>query len=344
MSVSVLYVTDTRHGQKAWHDPSARHRCYHFADALIAVGWRASVAHVDRVTPALVRQFHHVIFHRPKCTDRFQRAISVCRRAGVRLHADYDDLIFKPQLALHSPLFINGNRPLDKVEAYFEANQQALQCFDSVFVSTRELAVHVQEMLPDARVEVLPNSLPRLFQRPRSDEKRHSGFTIGYFPGSNSHAHDVELIYDALDQLFAAEPECRMVVMGRMDAGTLPSGENQVEYKPFVDYNHYLAQLSSVDLSIAPLQRNIFNDAKSAVKLIESVAVGTPILASDNPDMADHSNPMSALVKEAADWFSTLLTCVRQSRFDCAVSVHLQRQFSVESRLPVLQQQLLAAT
>lgn len=344
MAASVLYVTDTRHGQKAWHDPSARHRCYHFADALIAGGWSASVAHVDRVTPALVKQFQHVIFHRPKCTDRFQRAVSACRQSGASLHADYDDLIFKPALAQYSPLFINGNRPLHKVEAYFEANRQALLCFDSVFVSTRELAVHVRGMLPDARVEVLPNSLPRLFQRPRSGSRQHSGFTIGYFPGSNSHAHDAELIYEALRRLFEVEPECRMVVMGRMDAGTLPSGNNQVEYKPFVDYNHYLTQLSSVDLSIAPLQRNIFNDAKSAVKLIESVAVGTPILASDNPDMSDHSNPMSALVKEAADWFSTLLTCVRQSRFDCAVSAHLQQRYSVESRLPLLQKQLLAAT
>jgi len=341
---SVLYVTDSRHGHGGWHDPSARHRCYHFADALVADSWAAAVVHVERLTEQLIEQFQHVIFHRPKFTKRFAAALELCRHCDVYLHADYDDLIFNPALASCSPLYINGNRPLHKVEAYFRDNLQAMQNFDSVLVSTRALATHVLSFQPGANVTVVPNSLPRLFQTPRTRVENSSVFTIGYFPGSNSHSHDMELLSSALTGLFESEPACKLIVMGRMDPANLALNHRHVEFKSFVDYNRYLVQLAQVDLSIAPLQRNVFNDSKSAVKLIESVAVGTPILASWNPDMEDHQNPMSALVKDDAGWLSMLLKCVRQnSGFDCSVREGLMKNYSVATRLPVLQHHLSRA-
>lgn len=342
MLPSVLYVTDTRHGHSAWHDPSARHRCYHFAEALVSESFRASVVHIEQLTAKLVSQFQHVIFHRPKTSKRFCRAVDLCGRGDVQIHADYDDLIFIPNLASSSPLYINGNRPLHKVEAYFSDNREALSRFDNVIVSTRVLASHIISEFPDTSVTVLPNSLPRLFQEPpaanaRVSRPRDSEFTIGYFPGSNSHAHDMEMIQGALEHVLKAVPGCRLVVMGRMERADLPASNDSVKLKPFVDYNRYLDQLAQVDLSIAPLQRNIFNDAKSAVKLIESVAVGTPILTSDNPDMQDHGNAMSAVVKTDDDWADMLLKCVQGTAgFDCSAKEQLQHAYSVTSRLPIL--------
>jgi len=259
------------------------------------------------------------------------------------MHADYDDLIFDPELAEHSPLFINGNRPLDKVKKYFADNSHAMQNFDSIIVSTAALSIHVRRCLPQIKVSVLPNSLPRLFQLPQSRPEPNSdcSFRIGYFPGSNSHTHDVEMISDALCRLFTVEPLCRLVVTGKIARDSLSSLAGQIDFKPFVDYNQYLHQLAQVDLSIAPLQKNIFNDSKSAVKLIESVAVGTPVLASENPDMVDHLNPMSALIGDNSDWLSMLLQCVRQKvGFDCTASERLREKYSVSSRLPILQQHL----
>ena len=343
MQTSVLYVTYTRYGQNAWHDPSARHRCYHFADALVAESWKSAVIHIEQLNEKLVRQFGHVIFHRPKYSRRFAKALEICRRCDLVLHADYDDLIFDPALAESSPLFLNGNRPLHKVQAYFKDNRRAMQCFSSIILSTRVLASHISNAQPEATVTVLPNSLPRLFQNPKEGVSKTQRFTIGYFPGSNSHAHDIALIRDALAKLFDAEPNCKLIVMGHMERGELPFSKQQVEFLSFVDYNQYLIQLARVDLSIAPLQRNVFNESKSAVKLIESVAVGTPILATSNSDMEDHQNSMSVLLSDSSDWFSNLLQCVRdQPSFDSS-SDHLRGRFSVAARLPVLKQLLSAA-
>ena len=89
---SVVYVTDTRYGQNAWHDPSARHRCYHFADALVAESWKSAVIHIEQISENLLAKFDHIIFHRPKYSRRFVKALEMCRRCDVVVHADYDDL------------------------------------------------------------------------------------------------------------------------------------------------------------------------------------------------------------------------------------------------------------
>lgn len=341
---AVLYITDTRHGHSAWHDPSARHRCYHFADALAATSWKVLVVHIDRISKELVSQFDHVIFHRPKHTARFDRAFNICSQCDVVLHADYDDLIFDPELAEHSPLYVNGNRPIEKVREYFTANQRAILKFTSILVSTRSLADHVRTLLPQASVSVLPNSLPRLFQLPRQSLTSDTGFTVGYFPGSNSHRHDASMVVKALESLFSEVAGCRLMVVGKIEPSVFSSLKRSLVFKPFVDYNQYLMQLSRVNLSIAPLQKNVFNDSKSAVKLIESVAVGTPILASSNPDMTDHLNSMSVLVEEGSDWLSPLLLCAtRKMGFSSQSVESLREKYSVSSRLPVLKNHLSIA-
>lgn len=337
----ILYVTNSRHGRKAWFDPSARHRCYHFADGLSASGRTARVVHIEDVSSGLVRQFDHIIFHRPKVCRLFEQAISHCQASAATLHADYDDLIFNTELAESSPLYLNGVRPLNKVCDYFEANREAAGFFDNIIVSTRTLAMQFRRVWPDVSPTVLSNSLPRLFQPPVKANPKSSHFTVGYFPGSNSHEHDVKMVVDALTGFCMNSKRNRLVIVGRIRQQEFSALGDFVEFLPFVDYNVYLKLLASVNLSIAPLVDNEFNRSKSAVKLIESVAVGTPILVSANDDMVDHSNELSTIVGSPAEWGSALSQAADSGDADRLVhGTRLAREFSVESRLPVLEEHL----
>ncbi|OED35519.1 hypothetical protein AB833_30350 [Chromatiales bacterium (ex Bugula neritina AB1)] len=341
----ILYLTDSRHGRDAWHDPSARHRCFHYADALATTGVTALVGTLDSVTRRRLRGFDHIIFHRPKYTSRFRSVLRMCLAEGATLHADYDDLIFNPQFAEQSPLYINGNRPLQKVRDYFELNYQAAECFDRALISTRYLAEKFQSLWPEADLTVLPNSLPRLFQppRPTSAAMPDTGFTIGYFPGSGSHKHDMMMIRDVLVSFFADFPSARLLIAGRMSQQGLESIASNTSYLPYCDYNNYLCALSHVDLSIAPLQNNVFNHSKSAVKLIESVSVGTPILSSANQDMRDHDNEMSTIAESLSDWDCALRDAASGCQQYSLIAGQLAERFSVRSRLPVLQEHMLCA-
>lgn len=344
----ILYVTDTRHGRNAWQDPSARHRCYHFADALGRQHNRvADVVNIRKLSRTIASAYDHIIFHRPKKTSRFISAFNAATIAGCVLHADYDDLIFEPSLAGCSPLYINGNRPLMAVEKYFTANRDALVKFDNVLVSTRALARRAMAANPLAAICVLPNSLPRLFSKPIRQTCTAGRFTVGYFPGSNSHGHDFDGVRDVLCDVLARHRNSRLLIVGKLSLDRQLKKNESVFTIPFSNYNRYLELLANVDVSIAPLERNPFNDCKSAVKLIESCAVGTPIIASGIDDMIDHKNPLCRIAENREHWMSTIEDEIKSSTIDKpenvqknVVSAQLTGRFGVLSRLPIIEQHL----
>ncbi len=337
---SVIYLTDTRYGQRAWQHPSARHRCFHYADALLANGEDSLVASMERITVDVLRKYDHAVFHRPVWNKRFEHAIGCCREASVKIHADYDDLIFHREFAQYSPLYLAGNRAINKVEQQFESTYKAALCFDSFLVSTTYLEEKLRGVFPRVATSVLPNSLPLNFNQPVSDRQNSDLMTIGYFPGSRGHGKDLQSVIPALKENLNAN--VRLLIVGRVNERDYADLENVVQL-PFANYSDYLHLLSLVDISIAPLVDNVFNQSKSAVKLIESVSVGTPVVASTNQDMQDHANELADLVECESDWAECLggalsKAAVRENKK--TVVDELVERFSVTSRLPVLQEHL----
>lgn len=342
--VKILYVTDSRHGHRAWFDPSARHRVYHYADGLAADGYRVRVVHIENITSSVAHNFDHIIFHRPKFTQRFKTAFEICKQTRAVLHADYDDLIFNADFAEFSPMYLNGNRPLQKVKEYFQHNYQAAEKFDHFLVSTRYLSTQLKKCFPEAHITTLPNSLPRGFSAPEQKPTSADNFTIGYFPGSNSHGHDLNMIGDVLAEFLDQSTQCRLVIAGQFNREDINNKRLEVEQLPYMDYRKYLALLARVDVSIAPLEDNPFNLAKSAVKLIESVSVGTPILVSDNPDMVDHQNSLSTIVKDTSYWSEALNRVKEKSVVSGKPKDKaLAGRYLVTDRLPVIEDHLKCA-
>lgn len=346
---SVIYLTDTRFGQHAWHHPSARHRCYHYSDALLANRRRSAVMAMDRVSVPMLSGFDHVVFHRPAYNKRFVHAMDCCAKASVKIHADYDDLIFQPDYAQHSPLYVNGKRSLVKVAEQFDMNYKAARYFSNFISSTRFLEARLREVFSGALVTVVPNSLPRLFYPPVKSVQQGFGLTIGYFPGSSGHDEDFKTISAALSEVL--NDGVRLLIVGRINSDSY-QGLSNVYRAPFADYGDYLDLLSKVDVSIAPLVDNTFNQSKSAVKLIESVSVGTPIVASANLDMHDHSNPLASLVGNSNDWKVALDERLSQSKAQSdkqhmgvknEIVNSLIERFSVASRLSLLDEHLQCA-
>jgi len=341
---SVIYLTDTRFGQQAWEHPSARHRCYHYADALLASGSTSLVVPMERASVKMLEKFEHIVFHRPSNNSRFKHALSCCQKVPAIIHADYDDLIFHPQFAVHSPLYLTGNRSLEKVTNQFQKTYEAAHCFNNFILSTDFLRKKLLEIFPDVIASVVHNSLPRLFKRPRPCIKSDAPLTIGYFPGSNGHGEDFSSIRAALGKI--TENNVRLLITGRLDKRYFDGIENVVHI-PFVDYKKYLYLLSSVDLSIAPLTESVFNYSKSAVKLIESVSVATPIVTSNNGDMQDHKNKMSVVVEKNDSWYAALTDClslVRENQQNnYSIADDLAGRYSVNARIPALRDHLQCA-
>lgn len=150
-----------------------------------------------------------------------------------------------------------------------------LDLTDRLVVSTAPLAQAMAKLHRDIRV--VPNRLPpeqwgRLSSLRRQGRRPRVGWA-----GGASHQGDLELIADVVKALAG---EVEWVFLGMCPA---PMRSYLHEHHTPVNiesYPHKLASLN-LDLAMAPLEHNLFNDCKSNLKLLEYGACGYPVVCSD---------------------------------------------------------------
>ena len=313
-ALSVLYLSFTGQAERPYLDPSTRYRCFYAVEAARSLGHRAYVA-TQHALPSLdASLFDMVVVHRPSFTPQLLQFVRAARDAGVRLIADYDDLIFDPAYATASSMFIRS-WDTSAVMRIFERNTDGLRLFNEFTVSTAPLQAHVHALHPLARVRVVPNSVPAtlwsMIADRRYDERRHRPY-VGYFPGTATHDGDFSVAAESLARFCRARRvPLRVVGPVKMDDSMFRGVDlDRLQLQPFESMFDAVAACRVV---VAPLAPSSFNKAKSHIKALEAVLSCAACVASDIPDMAQHrlTQPMS-LVDETADWPEALA-----ERWDC---------------------------
>ncbi|MGI4857970.1 MAG: glycosyltransferase [Janthinobacterium lividum] len=136
---------------------------------------------------------------------------------------------------------------------------------------------------------------------------------IVYGSGTRTHDADFRVAAAAIHRLLKQRPDARLCIAGELN---LPSFftdvQAQIERLPLVDYPSYLAWLARGDISIAPLEPGIFNDAKSNIKFLEAAVVGMPSVCSPRASFrnAIEDGLSGFLVDSEQTWFEVLLRLV----------------------------------
>ncbi|MGV0879739.1 hypothetical protein V6767_21610 [Martelella sp. FLE1502] len=157
------FVTETRSVDNCLLDPSARYRCYHPAEELIARGHICEISSAKRFFRSPTLNYDVYIFHRPNYSQPgFVDIINFLHKQGAIVMADYDDLIFgSEEVAVSCSAVKNGLMTEEQAISAFENNANALKCFRIVRVSTQPLGQRVREINPEASVLVEPNFIPK---------------------------------------------------------------------------------------------------------------------------------------------------------------------------------------
>lgn len=293
-------------------DPSVRYRCYHPAEELRARGHTCSVTSAHQFTRAPDFDADVYVFHRPSvATPGISRIIETLRDKGKTLIADYDDLIFGgPEVAALSSQARTGRLPIEQVERAFQTNLDSLRLFDRLSVSTEPLRDEVALHLPDARIHVLANFLPRsllaFHRRQKTWSHARSQGRVGYFSGTLSHNRDFETVSDLLLDLLREDPKFSLMLVGPLevpqDFAALPNaGRHRV-----VDYAHLPHLMTGFNTVIAPLEDSRFTRCKSRVKYLESCLSGCRLVASPIPDMIAAGMPAEDLPVGTEAWRQAL--------------------------------------
>jgi O-antigen biosynthesis protein len=156
-----------------------------------------------------------------------------------------------------------------------ERLKKALSLCDRLVVSTEPLARQYGKLCEET--VVVPNRLEKrrwLDLRPgrRLDHKPRVGWA-----GAVGHLGDLMLIASVIEE---TAQEIDWVFFGMCPDRLRRHVAEYHEWVPLDDYPSKLASLD-LDLSVAPLEDNPFNEAKSNLRLLECGVLGYPVLCSD---------------------------------------------------------------
>ncbi|PRE75777.1 glycosyl transferase [Burkholderia multivorans] len=317
-----------------------------------ALGFDCSVVSwADIENARSLLQTHSIaIFYRVPGFPGPLELIAEAKALGLTTFWEVDDLIFDAEKYLH-------NSNLDKVDAETRKGvlagvplyRAAMLACDYGIASTSGLAEAMREAgVP--KVYVIENALDeetiRVATAIANTPKKNDGLVrIAYGSGTKTHDADFREAAAAIKRVLAARPNVRLRILGELN---LPDDFNdvldQVERLPLSNYVTYLKRLAESDISIAPLEDNVFNDAKSNIKYLEAASIKLPSVCSPSAAFrtAIVDGDTGFLAADSAAWERALLALVddRTARERMAERAfkHVHDDYSPE---PIAQHQVM---
>ncbi|MFN8542828.1 MAG: glycosyltransferase family 4 protein [Candidatus Binatia bacterium] len=312
---------------------SHRHRVVHQAAYLARRGVETAVLALHDLPEALhtVALWDVVVVFRSCMEPPLDALYATCRRAGVPIAYDVDDLVFEPDLVtpalvdtlrLHAP-----NEVVDSVAAAARY-RQALLGADACVVTTEPLAARGRAL--GMATFVVPNGVPP--EQPPPDRRApRPEVVLGYFSGTRSHQRDFAVVVPVLVRLMTALPHVRLRVVGEVNLREFPELApvlSHVEQRPLTTPAALVAEIADVDVNLAPLEiENPFCQAKSPLKWLEAAAVGVPTVASSTVPFAEaiRDGETGLLARTEAEWTAALERLVRDAELRARVGQAAQR-------------------
>ena len=177
--------------------------------------------------------------------------------------------------------------------------RRGISYVDRFVVSTEAMAEAFQDFHPDIRV--IENRLdPRQWHGLTSQRRCSSKPRVGWAGGAG-HSGDLEMLADVVKALAS---EVEWVFFGMCPDKLRPFIHELHPGVPIEQYPAVLAGLN-LDLALAPVEQNLFNECKSNLRLLEYGACGFPVICSDVRCYQDVL-PVTRVKNRFKDWMDAI--------------------------------------
>lgn len=235
--------------------------------------------------------------------------ISHWQRRGIRVIVDVDDNLHR--ISPNNPAF-EGLRPKIGSPQSWNNLARACQMADAVTVTTPALALQYC-----ATAVVLPNFLPSSAFR----DDRVDSTEICWPASLPTHPEDAGELGATLERVVRdTGAKVRMLGDGPLAEPLLMKAFGLSVpplIQPYVPIEEYPAFIASIGVGVAPLIATKFNEAKSALKILEMMAAGVPFVASPRADYlrVHQETGVGIMARRANDWYRGLTRMVTDDDF-----------------------------
>ena len=249
-----------------------------------------------------------------------QRQVSDAQIELIRRHAPFTQAFKVAELDDYLPNLPMKNAHREHMpKDILRALRRTVGLADRFVVSTEPLAEALAGLNPDTRV--VHNRLPPAWWRGLQSSRRVGARPRVGWAGGASHQGDLELIIDVVKEL---KGEVDWVFFGMCPEPIRPYLH---EFHGPVSIDRYPAMLArlNLDLALAPLEQNLFNECKSNLRLLEYGACGYPVVASDVKPYQG-GLPVTLVKNRFKDWVDAIRAHTRDLDAAAAAGDRLKEQ------------------
>ena len=263
----------------------SRYRVDHQIEQLMASGLYAEKVFYENLTLDYLKYFRSFVFFRCPVTDTIKEFIKEAKANNKIVFFDIDDLVIDQKYTDTIP-FVSKMRKEDKKVYDDGVNRmrETLELCDYAITTTEGLQKELKNYISEVYINrnVASDRMLELSLNANKNKKEHNDVVLGYLSGSITHNPDVELIKPTLIKLMRKYSYLKLKLCGEI---TIPEEfqqfKDRIIIEPFVDWEKLPSIIASLDINLAPLEKSIFNEAKSENKWVEAALVKVVTVASN---------------------------------------------------------------
>ncbi|MBR3248589.1 glycosyltransferase [Candidatus Saccharibacteria bacterium] len=290
-----------------------RYRVDHQIEQLEANGMTVDKIYYTEVNPEIIKFYRGVIIFRCPMTDPIDELIDKAKYFNKKVFFDVDDLVIDTK-------YTNGIEYVQAMDAkerkiyddgVVKMGETMKKC-DYLITTTEALARELRKYGKEVFVNknVASEEMVKLSLEAMGRVEKDSGeIVIGYLSGSITHNPDFELIKPALIKIMDEFENTKLCVMGHLDLPKeLKRFEGRVIRKPFANWQKLPEVIAGLDINLAPIEKTIFNEAKSENKWTEAALCKVVTVASDFGAFKDviENGVDGMLCKTGEDWYEKI--------------------------------------
>ena len=273
--------------------------------------------------PLIVRDYRIIIFFRCPWTEKVGEAINIAKSLNKKVLFDIDDLVIDTKYTDKIP-YIKNLSPEEK-KIYDDGViriRKTLKLCEGAITTTESLAKELKNYVSNVFINrnVASEEMWKLSQnalKNQENKQKSTHIIIGYFSGSITHNPDIEFLKPVLTKILKEFKNVKLLLLGELKfPNFLEEFSSQVIYKNFTDWKELPEIISSVDINIAPIEKTIFNSAKSENKWVEAALVKVPTIASNFGAFKKVilHNETGLLCSNLDEWYIILKTLINNEK------------------------------
>ena len=278
----------------------------------------------DTFEPTMVLDYRVIIFYLCPLTEKVNEAISLAKNLNKKVIFDIDNLLFDTKYTNVIP-FIKSLSMKEKqlIDDKIIRIGKTLKLCDVALTTTKSLAKELKNYISIVFInsDVVNEEMWKLSQnilKSGYNKKIKDHIIIGYWSDNIAFNSDFDMIKPVLLKILKEFKNVEILLIGEINfAVNYNEFQSQIIYKKVINWKKLPQIISNADIILAPLEKNIFNTAKSEIKWVEAALVKVPTVASNFgifKQVIKHKET-GLLCSDLNDWYISLKNLINNENF-----------------------------